>query len=59
MTSTYYWDRALMAIEKRRRWLRLLSEDDEDLVWKEVNRLTWLEQFARQARQMTEDMDIF
>jgi hypothetical protein len=59
--SLYYWGRALAAVDKKR--LKLVRqdvpEDLEDQAWREVERLTWLEEFARASLHMAEEAEIF
>lgn len=58
--STYYWERAQQAVDRRR--LELARRDipeEDDLVWKEIDRLNWLEQLAKAGLQMAEDAENF
>lgn len=59
--STYYWERAQQAVDRRRAELarREVPEDENDPVWRELEHLNWLEQLAKVGHQMAEDSEIF
>jgi len=54
---THYWDRALAAIDRKRS--RLHGDAEDDKIWRELERLQWLEEFARRARGLAEDAEVF
>jgi hypothetical protein len=59
--SVYFWERAEQAVDRRRAELirRDVPEDENDPVWRELDKLAWLEQFAKAAHQMADDAEIF
>jgi hypothetical protein len=59
--SVYYWQRAVAAIDKKRLEVAFqpVPEDPDDPIWKEVERLAWLEDFAHASMRMAEEAEIF
>lgn len=58
--STYYWQRATAAVERRRLELaRRDLSDDNDPIWQQLEHLNWLEQYAAAGLHMAEEAEIF
>jgi hypothetical protein len=59
--SVYYWQRAIAAVERRRVDLsyREIPEYEDDPVWREIEHLAWLEQFAQTALRAADEAEIF
>lgn len=57
--SEYYWKRAISAIGKRRVKMAdgQVPDSEDSPVWKELEKLMWLERFARASRKMEEEVE--
>jgi hypothetical protein len=61
MTVLEYWDYALVAISRERSNVRApeVPDDPSDPQWKLIEHWNWLEEYARTARHMAEEAEIF
>jgi hypothetical protein len=60
--SEYFWSRAFSAIERRRGKLAdgQIPDSEDSPVWKELDKLMWLEQFANASLRMEREVaDLF
>ena len=59
--SIYYWQRAVAAVDRKRLEMahREIPEYEDDPVWREVEHLAWLEQFAQAALRAADEAEIF